>query len=102
MRRVMVRYTVKPEAAEANERLVRDVYEELGRLRPDGFHYGTFKLDDGVTFVHLATHDSDHNPLPEVAAFRRFQEGLGERCAVAPVLTELEEVGSFRFAGAAS
>ena len=63
MRRVMVRYRVKPEAAEANERLVRDVYEELGRLRPDGFHYGTFKLDDGVTFVHLATHDDDDNPL---------------------------------------
>ena len=55
-----------------------------------------------MTFVHLATHDGDHNPLPEVAAFQRFQEGLGERCASAPVLTELEEVGSFRFAGAAS
>jgi hypothetical protein len=93
---------VKPEAAEENERLVRDVYEELGRLRPDGFHYATFKLDNGVTFVHLATHEGDHNPLPEVAAFRRFQEGLGERCATAPVLTDVEEVGSFRSAGAAS
>ena len=102
MRRVMVRYTVKPGQAEANERLVRDVYDELGRLQPEGFHYGTFKLDDGLTVVHLATHDDGSNPLPEVAAFRRFQEGLGERCAVAPVLTELEEVGSFRFSGGAS
>ena len=49
MRRVMVRYRVKPDQAAANEQLVRDVYEELAQLRPDGFHYGTFKLDDGVT-----------------------------------------------------
>ena len=102
MRRVMVRYKVKPDHAAANEQLVRDVYEELGRLQPEGFHYGTFKLDDGVTFVHLATQDDDRNPLAEVAAFRRFQENLRERCDESPVLTELEEVGSFRFSGAAS
>ena len=69
MRRVMVRYRVKPGQAEANEQLVRDVYEELAQLQPDGFHYGTFKLDDGVTFVHLATHEADANPLGQVAAF---------------------------------
>lgn len=102
MRRVMVRYRVKPDQAAANEQLVREVYEELARLRPDGFHYGTFKLDDGVTFVHLATHVTDDNPLGQVTAFGRFQENLRDRCDEPPVLTELEEVGSFRFAGAAS
>jgi hypothetical protein len=99
MRRVMVRYRVKPDQAEANEQLVKAVYEELSRLQPDGFHYGTFKLDDGVTFVHLATHETDDNPLGQVAAFGRFQENLRGRCDEPPVLTELEEVGSFRFAG---
>jgi hypothetical protein len=98
----MVRYKVKPDHAAANEQLVRDVYEELGRLQPEGFHYGTFKLDDGVTFVHLATHDDDRNPLAEVAAFQRFQENLRERCDEVPVLTELEEVASFRFPAAGS
>ena len=54
MRRVMVRYRVKPERVEENEQLVREVYEELGQRRPAGFRYGTFKLEDGVSFVHLA------------------------------------------------
>lgn len=102
MRRVMVRYTVKPEHAEANAQLVREVYEELGRMQPDGFRYGTFTLDDGVTFVHLASQEGDHNPLSEVAAFQRFQAGLSERCAEPPVLTQLHEVGSFRLSGAGS
>ena len=31
MRRVMVRYRVKPDQAAANEQLVRDVYEELAQ-----------------------------------------------------------------------
>ena len=54
MRRVMVRYRVKPDQVAENEQLVRDVYEELSRTQPDGFRYGTFKLEDGVSFVHLA------------------------------------------------
>src|SRR3954447_23796315 len=102
MRRVMVRYRVKPGKAEENERFVRDVYEELAQLQPDGFHYGTFKLDDGVTFVHLATHEADGNPLGQVAAFARFQENLRDRCDEPPVVSELEEVGSFRLAGVLS
>ena len=102
MRRVMVRYRVKPDHAAENEQLVRDVYEELAQLQPEGFRYGTFKLEDGITFVHLATHETDGNPLGRVEAFARFQENLRDRCDEPPVLTELEEVGSFRFAGVPS
>ena len=94
MRRVMVRYRVKPEHVEENERLVRDVYAELAELAPNGLRYGTFVLEDGVTFVHLATHDGA-NPLSEVAAFRRFQENIRERCDEPPVASELREVGSY-------
>jgi len=95
MRRVMVRYRVKPEHVRENEELVREVYAELDRARPDGFRYATFKLGDGVSFVHLATHDDEHNPLVEIAAFQRFQSGIRDRCDEPPVVTELEEVGSF-------
>jgi hypothetical protein len=102
MRRVMVRYTVKPELAETNAQLVREVYEELGRMQPEGFRYGTFTLDDGVTFVHLASQEGETNPLSEVAAFQRFQAGLGERCAESPVLTHLHEVASYGLPGAGS
>ena len=97
----MVRYTVHAEHAAANEELVRAVYAELDRTRPDGLRYATFREAGGLGFVHLAlAEDYEHNPLAEVAAFRRFQEGIGERCTQPPVATRLREVGSFRLRGA--
>jgi len=95
----MVRYAVKPEAVSTNEELVREVYEALAVARPDGFRYATFKVDDGVSFAHVAEHEDGANPLAEIGAFRRFQEGLSERCDVPPVVTELSEIGSYRFFG---
>src|SRR5271167_2437776 len=96
MKRIMVRYKVKSDQVAANEQLVRDVYDELARTRPDGLRYGTFKLDDGVSFVHLAVH-GEENPLRQVEAFQRFQQGIGDRCDEPPVVTELQEIGSYRF-----
>ena len=54
MRQVMVRYKVKPDRVEENEALVRAVYEELAAPRPPGCRYATFRLEDGVSFVHVA------------------------------------------------
>ena len=94
MRQVMVRYKVKPDRVEENEALVRAVYEELHRTAPAGLRYATFREDDGVSFVHVAQTE-DGNPLSAVAAFARFQDGIGERCDEAPVVTVLYEVGSY-------
>ena len=55
MRRVMVRYKVKPDQVEANEELVRAVYEELDRTSPAGLRYATFKLADGVSDEAIRT-----------------------------------------------
>jgi hypothetical protein len=95
VKHVLVRYKLKPDQVEANEALVRAVYDELAERTPGGFRYGTFKLDDGLTFVHVAEHDAE-NPLREVAAFQRFQEGIGERCDEAPVVHQVEVIGSYR------
>lgn len=98
MRRVMVRYRVKPDQAERNAELVRAVYEELHRADPAGFRYVTFRLEDGVSFVHIAESDSpESNPLPKLAAFQEFQKDIADRCDEPPVATEATEVGSFRF-----
>jgi antibiotic biosynthesis monooxygenase len=96
MRHVMVRYKVKPERAAENEELVRAVYDELHRTEPAGLRYATFQLDDGVSFVHLASTDDGQNPLPQVEAFQRFQENIRDRCDEAPVVAQLREIGSFR------
>ena len=97
MNRVMVRYKVKPELVARNEQLVGAVYEQLHERRPGGLRYATFALDDGVSFMHLASIERDGaNPLVELPAFTRFLEGIGERCDEPPVVTQLREVGSFR------
>jgi hypothetical protein len=99
MGKVMVRYRVKPERAQENEQLVRAVYEELARTAPPGLRYATFRLADGVSFVHVASSETQDgtSPLPAVAAFQRFQEGIAERCEEPPLASELHEIGSFRF-----
>jgi hypothetical protein len=96
MRQVMVRYKVKPGRAAENEELVRAVYDELQRTEPIGLRYATFQLDDGVSFVHLASTEDGHNPLSEIKAFGRFQENIDDRCDEAPVVTKLREIGSFQ------
>jgi hypothetical protein len=97
----MVRYKVKPDRAAENEELVRAVYDELRRTEPAGLRYATFQLDDGVSFVHLASVENEdgRSPLSAVKAFQQFQENIADRCDDAPVATELREIGSFRFFG---
>jgi hypothetical protein len=99
MRRVMVRYRVRPEQAAENEALVKAVYEELSTAAPPGFRYTTFKLEDGVSFVHLASNEVDDSrgPLPELASFREFSSTIGERSEEAPVTVGIEVIGSYRF-----
>jgi hypothetical protein len=101
MKQVIVRYKVKPERASENEELVRAVYAELHQTTPAGLRYATFQADDGVSFVHLASHDGEDgsSPLSEVQAFKRFQENIDERCEESPVVTGIREIGSYRFLG---
>lgn len=101
MKRVIVRYKVKPDQAAKNEELVRAVYDELHRTKPAGLRYATFKLDDGVSFVHLAWTETEDgtSPLSAVEAFKRFQENIDDRCEERPVVTQLTEIGSYRLFG---
>ena len=96
-RRVVVRYRVKPDQVERNEELVRAVYAELHEVVPAGFSYATFKLEDGVSFVHVSVDlvDDRPNPLSELQAFREFTGGVGERCDEPPVTSGATEIGSY-------
>ena len=98
MRQVLVRYSVKPDRVSENEELVRAVYEELGRTEPSGFRYATFRLDDGVTFVHVAFEErnGETSVLASLPAFKRFQQDIAERCDEPPTVSMLSEIGSYR------
>jgi hypothetical protein len=97
MNRVIVRYRIKPDQVERNEELVRAVYEELHRADPPGFRYATFRLEDGVTFVHIAESEGTETPLPSLAAFQEFQRDIAARCDEPPIVMKAAEIGSFGF-----
>ena len=101
MKRMMVRYKVKADRVAENERYVTNVFEQLNREKPPGLRYATFKLDDGVSFVHIVSHEATDgsNALTELSAFNAFTAGMRDRCEEPPVATDLQEVGSYAFFG---
>ena len=101
MKRVMVRYRVKADRAADNERHVQAVFAELERDKPAGIRYATFKLDDGVSFVHVASVETPDgtNPLLAQPAFKEFSAQIKDRCEEPPTTVTLHEVGSYRLLG---
>ena len=55
-----------------------------------------FRLDDEVTFLHVALVDDEPNPLQSVAAFGEFQREIGDRVAEGPVAADATVVASYR------
>ena len=103
MRQVMVRYTCRADRAEQNAALIEAVFESLKETAPPGIRYASYRLDDGVSFVHIASmDDAENNPLQAIPAFKAFTAGIRDRCEVPPVTTVLHEVGSYTPALAAS
>jgi hypothetical protein len=96
---VVVQYQVKPEMGDENQSLIESVFEELDERDPGGVRYASLRLADGVSFVHLASVETDDgsNPLSKTAAFGEFQRELKDRCSVQPAPQEAEVVGSYRF-----
>ena len=94
---IVVRYTTKPERAEENQALIEAVFVELAENKPAGLHYASYRLADGVSFIHVASVDTDDGSTPLIAmpAFGAFLQGVGERCSVLPVSAEATLVGAY-------
>jgi len=92
---VIVRYRTRPEAAADNAALIENVFSALADLDPGGLEYTAYKLDDGVTFVHVARVSGPNNPLVTLPAFAEFQRGLMQRCVEPPAPSGASVVGSY-------
>ena len=55
---VVVRFT-KADRAEENQALIEKVFEELAQRQPEGFTYKVFRLEDGVSFIHVVIEHED-------------------------------------------
>jgi hypothetical protein len=98
MKATVVRYQAKPDRADENQSLIEAVFAELGATEPGGFTYNVFRLDDGVSFIHVVIEHDVENPdsLQDVPAFQTFVEGVVERCDVPPFASGATIVGSYR------
>jgi hypothetical protein len=98
---VVVRYRTKPEHADENQRLVENVFAELEEMQASGFAYASFRLEDGVSFVHVAVEEDGGGSvsLADLAAFKDFQAAIAERCDEQPVAMGARVVGAHRMLG---
>lgn len=93
---VMIRYRVKRDQVERNLELLRALYDELESTQPDGLRYATFQLDDEVSFVELVVGGGEGR-LAALKSFPGYRADFDERCDGPSVITELQQVGSYRF-----
>jgi len=98
MKRVIVRYKVKEDRAQENIEFVQAVFSALERSKPEGLRYATFQLEDGVSFIHIASIETEDgsNPLGALAEFTAFTEDIASRCDEPPVASEVETIGNYR------
>ncbi|MES1218863.1 MAG: hypothetical protein ABUT20_25380, partial [Bacteroidota bacterium] len=99
MKKVLVRYKIKPEKVAENEALVKEVYKELLAKAPEGFHYSTYKLADGVSFVHIAFADTEqiNSAFTNLPAFKNFQANIKDRCDELTVAGPVTVIGAYNF-----
>jgi len=99
MKRTLIRYKTKPEMADKNAELVAAVFAELKAAQPDGVRYMTLRLEDD-TFIHLVeSADDGSSPIPKLAAFQVFQNGIRDRCVEPPIPRGATVVGNYRMLG---
>ena len=91
----IIRYTTHPEHADENARLIGNVFAALADTKPDGVHYAAFRLEGGVSFMHVVSLDGDVNPLNDVPAFQDFQADIMNRVVAPPVTVVTTVVGNY-------
>ncbi len=92
--RTVVRYRVRPDRGDENEASVRAVFAELHRTRPPDIEYATYRLEDGVSFLHVAREASE--ALRALGAFRAFQAGIPDRVEEPPAFASATLLGEYR------
>jgi hypothetical protein len=95
----IVQYRTRAERTDENQELIERVFAELATTRPAHLRYASFRLGDGVSFVHVADIDTDDgsNPLTDTAAFVEFLREIDDRCDEGPDAAPATLVGGYGF-----
>jgi len=95
----VVRYTTRPGSADENEKLIKAVFAQLAEQMPEGLSYVAIRLDDGVSFMHVAVLEHEDNPLAALPAFGEFVSAISERCTDGPAPVNGTVVGAYGIEG---
>ena len=95
MTATVVRYEAKPDRADENQQLIEAVFADLEARETQGFTYQVFRLEDGVSVVHVVIeHDVPNaDSLQDVPAFQKFVQDIADRCEVPPLAMGATVVG---------
>jgi quinol monooxygenase YgiN len=88
MQRVtVVKYAIKPDRADENEKLSRAVFAQLRANNPP--HIAYTLLRDGNEFLHvfINTKEDDASAVTELPLFKEFSKNIEERYQAPPELT---------------
>jgi hypothetical protein len=94
---VVVTYQLRPEAREKHLSLIEGIFLQLSTERPDDVEYKVVGLDDGVTFVHISTADTDDgaNPLVSLSSFQEFSRDVSARTVEPPQASPAQIIGTY-------
>jgi len=97
MNRVIVRYKVKNDKAQENIEYIKNVFHALKNSKPSGVRYASFLLEDGVSFVHIASIETEDgsNPLAALDEFKAFTQDIASRCEEQAVVAKVETIGNY-------
>jgi hypothetical protein len=97
MKSIVVQYQAKPDRADENQQLIEAVFAQLQERKPKGFSYNVFRLEDGVSFIHVVVEHDIEAPdsLQDVPAFQAFVADVADRCDVPPVAKGATLVGGY-------
>jgi hypothetical protein len=76
MATTVMQYQVKRERAEENQQLVEAMFAELDQREPEGFTFKVFRLEDGVSFVHVVVEHDDVDHPDSLHAMPLFRPSL--------------------------
>ena len=96
-RLTMVRYTVKPEAAEENVRLSRAVFDEVRTNQPADIAYGLFRQGDEFFHVFLNMAEDCSDAVTALPSFKAFEADMAARVLAAPAVSRVaaERIDSY-------
>ena len=94
----VVRYRTKPDRADENQTLIEKVFAELHAAEPAGLEYTSYRLADGVSFVHVASIDTErrHESAHCGAGIRRLRARDRRPVRRSAGRTDATVVGSYR------